>query len=73
MNMHQPRADGAAMLRYGTPDFQVVKPGAYVICAVTGRRIPLEALRYWSVELQEPYLGPEEASSRMSGRLSPPA
>jgi hypothetical protein len=65
MNVHAPPPDGLAVLKYGTPDFDVIKPGAYVLCAVTGRRIPLEALRYWSVELQEAYLGPEEATSRI--------
>jgi hypothetical protein len=34
----------------------VVTPGAFVRCAVTGRAIPLDELRYWSVELQEPYV-----------------
>ena len=66
MNMHDPRASGPAVLRYGTPDFQVLKPGAYVLCAVSGRRIPLDGLRYWSVALQEAYAGPEEAASRMA-------
>ena len=31
------------------------RPGAYVRCAVTGREIPLDELKYWSVELQEAY------------------
>ena len=66
MNVHDPRANAPAVLRYGTPDFQVVRPGAYVLCAVSGRRIPLEALRYWSVERQEAYAGAEEASSRIA-------
>ena len=44
-----------AVLRYGTPDFQVVRPGTHVLCAVTGRAIPLEELRYWSVARQEAY------------------
>ena len=26
-----------ATLRYGTPDFDVLKPGEYVVCAVSGR------------------------------------
>ena len=46
---------GEAKLRYGTPDFQVVRPGTYVRCAVTGEAIPLDLLRYWSVERQEAY------------------
>ena len=44
-----------AALRYGTPDFQVVKPGTHVLCAVTGRAVLLDELRYWSVERQEAY------------------
>ena len=67
MNVHQ-RFDGPAQLRYGTPDFEVVKPGDYVVCAVSNRRIPLEALRYWSVERQEAYFGPEEAAARLAGK-----
>jgi hypothetical protein len=66
MNVHQ-RFDGPAQLRYATPDFDVIKPGEYVVCAVSNRRIPLEALRYWSVERQEAYFGPEEAAARLAG------
>lgn len=47
--------EGEAKLRYLDGEFQIVTSGSYVRCAVTGRVIPLEALRYWSVELQEPY------------------
>lgn len=46
---------GEATLEYLDADFRVVKPGAYVVCAVTGARIPLQELRYWSVERQEAY------------------
>ena len=57
MNRHQPISrDGEAKLRYLDSDYQVVVPGTYVTCAVTGRRIPLSQLRYWSVDRQEPYL-----------------
>jgi hypothetical protein len=35
---------------------QVLTPGDFVRCAITGRTIPLEELRYWSVELQEAYI-----------------
>ena len=44
-----------AVLRYDTPEFTVMRPGDYVTCAVTGERIPLDALRYWSVARQEAY------------------
>lgn len=46
---------GEAELVYGDGEFHVVRPGAYVICAVTGARISLDELRYWSVDLQEAY------------------
>ena len=45
-----------ARVRYSTPDFQVLSPGSFVTCAVTGERIPLDELKYWSVERQEPYV-----------------
>ena len=44
-----------ARLRYGDGDFEVQRHGDYVVCAVTGRRVPLDQLRYWSVTRQEPY------------------
>ena len=47
---------GEAKLRYDTPDFQVVRAGSYVRCAVTGEAIPLDLLKYWSVERQEAYV-----------------
>lgn len=46
---------GEAKLRYLDGEIQVMTPGDFVRCAVTGKAIPLEELRYWSVELQEPY------------------
>lgn len=53
-----------AVLHYGDGEFAVIKPGRYVVCAVTGKRIPVEALRYWNPELQEAYAGPDEALER---------
>jgi hypothetical protein len=44
-----------AELRYDSGAYQVLKPGHYVVCAVSGRQIMLEDLRYWSAELQEAY------------------
>ena len=68
MNRHEPQpfsSAGEARLRYLDSDFQVLSPGTFVRCAITDRPIPLEALRYWSVERQEPYAGPEEASKAL--------
>jgi hypothetical protein len=47
---------GEAKLKYLDGEIQVMTPGDFVRCAVTGRAIPLDELRYWSVELQEPYV-----------------
>lgn len=46
---------GEARLRYLDHEFEIVRPGAFVACAVTSTPIPLAELRYWSVERQEPY------------------
>ena len=45
---------GEAEVRYLDGDFRVLRPGAFVRCAITGVAIPLEELKYWSVERQEP-------------------
>lgn len=60
--------DQAAQLIFGPNGFRVMRPGTHVRCAVTGEAIPLEALRYWSVERQEAYAGPEIATRRLLGR-----
>lgn len=57
-----------AHLHYGDGEYAVLKPGRRVTCAVTGRSIPLEALRYWSAQRQEAYAGPAEAVGRFTGR-----
>ncbi len=57
-------SDNAATLLYGPNGFRVVKPGHFVVCAVSGAHIPLEELIYWSVDLQEPYASPELATRR---------
>jgi hypothetical protein len=49
------RPEGRAELEYLDGEYRVVGPGSYVVCAVTGAHIPIEALRYWSVDLQEAY------------------
>ncbi len=54
-----------ARLQYGPNGFRVLRAGQHVFCAVSGEAIPLEELRYWSVELQEPYASCEIATQRM--------
>ena len=66
MNAHDRDLTGAdiASLHYGDGDFVVLKPGRYVICAVSKVKIPVEALRYWNPALQEAYATPAEALAR---------
>lgn len=60
--------DRPATLHYGPNGFRVVTAGSHVVCAVTGEKISLEALRYWSAERQEPYASPEIATRRLLGQ-----
>jgi hypothetical protein len=55
---------GEAEIRYLDGDFRMVRPGSHVRCAVTGVAIPIEELKYWSVELQEAYASPEAVMLR---------
>jgi len=48
-------SDRAARLHYMANGFRVLTPGDHVTCALSGARIPLEELRYWSVMRQEAY------------------
>lgn len=59
------RIKGEARLRYGDGDFDVITPGSFVRCAVTGDLIPLDELRYWSVERQEAYASAETSLRRI--------
>ena len=54
--------DKIARLKYLNNSFDIIENGSYVICAVSGKKIPLENLNYWSVELQEPYYSYIEAN-----------
>lgn len=54
-------AEGEADLLYAATVFQVLRPGRYVTCAVSGVQIALGDLRYWSVDRQEAYATPEAA------------
>jgi len=58
-----------AKIRYLDGEFQVLKNGAFVRCAVTGEPIRLEDLRYWSVAFQEPYMNADVSLQRHLERL----
>ena len=55
---------GEARVNYMHGEFRVEQPGDFVICAVTGKPIAIADLRYWSVELQEPYASAEASLQR---------
>lgn len=56
MNMFANNRSGEAKLRYIDGDYEVLSQGTYVVCAVTGEKIDLDDLRYWSVARQEAYV-----------------
>ena len=58
LNKFGPSGNGEAQVQYLDGDFRVVSPGTYVRCAITDVRIPLDELKYWSVDLQEAYSVP---------------
>jgi hypothetical protein len=64
LNKFGSSGQGEAKVQYLDGDFRVISPGAYVRCAVTGTRIPLEDLKYWSVDRQEAYATPEAVLER---------
>lgn len=47
--------DRPARLHYMANGFRVLATGDHVLCALSGQRIPLDELRYWSVARQEAY------------------
>ena len=53
-----------AKIKYLPNNFQIIELGDYVECAVTGKKINLENLTYWNVELQEAYYSYREASKK---------
>jgi hypothetical protein len=57
-----------AQVEYLDGDFRVRRPGAFVRCAVTGEPIPLDELRYWSVDRQEAYANPDAVLTRLQVR-----
>jgi hypothetical protein len=53
-----------AKIKYLPNNFQIIEHGDYVECAISGKRIDLENLTYWNVELQEPYFSYREADKK---------
>ena len=51
-----------ARLHYLANQYRVLASGDHVLCAISGERIPLDELRYWSVAKQEAYASAEIAT-----------
>lgn len=51
-----------AKLHYMANGFRMLVSGDHVVCALSGEKIPLDALRYWSVAKQEPYASAQLAT-----------
>ena len=57
-----------AKLKYLPNNFQIIEEGDHVICSITGKKISLENLTYWNVELQEPYFSYLEACQKRESK-----
>ena len=55
-----------AKLRFRPGSFDVLIEGDYIICAVSKKKIQLQDLRYWNVELQEAYFSPLEVEHKLN-------
>ncbi len=64
LNKSNSPGQGEAKLQYLDGDYRLISPGSYVVCAVTGMRVPLDELKYWSVDLQEAYATPQAVIDR---------
>tara|TARA_B100000035_G_C20767590_1_gene451165 strand:+ start:384 stop:575 length:192 start_codon:yes stop_codon:yes gene_type:complete len=53
-----------AKIKYLPNNFQIIENGDHVVCAVSGKKINLEDLTYWNVELQEAYFSYKEAHKK---------
>ena len=53
-----------AKLIYKNNYFEVIEEGDFVLCAISGKEIPINDLNYWNVELQEAYFSPTEVNKR---------
>jgi len=53
-----------AKLLFKHNSFDILEEGDFVLCAISGKKIKLENLNYWNVELQEAYFSPIEVNER---------
>tara|TARA_B100000902_G_C27293089_1_gene908350 strand:- start:308 stop:496 length:189 start_codon:yes stop_codon:yes gene_type:complete len=57
-----------AKIKYFPNNFQIIEEGDHVICSISKKKISLEKLNYWNVELQEPYYSYIEASQKRENK-----
>ena len=53
-----------ATIKYLPYNFKIIEDGDHVICAVSGKKVYLDKLTYWNVELQEAYFSYVEADKK---------
>lgn len=72
LNRLDPQRGTPAKIKYRESDFSVILPGSHVVCASTGNAIPLDELKYWSFERQEPYVDAAASleAEKRAGNLS---
>lgn len=73
MNRHErlPPLGTEALLEYRDGEYRMLRPGQFVRCAITGKPIALDELRYWSVARQEAYSSPEAVLRRLDEGTTP--
>lgn len=59
-------SDRPARLHFMANGFRVLASGDHVLCAVSGAKISLDDLRYWSVARQEAYASADIATRAMA-------
>lgn len=65
----RPLVAGEAQIQFLDGDFRIMRPGAYVRCAVTGVSIAIDELKYWDVDLQEAYASPQAKLDRLGVKV----
>ena len=57
-----------AKLIFKHNNFEIIEEGDHVICAISGKKINLQNLNYWNVDLQEAYFSPKEVNQRIKNK-----
>jgi hypothetical protein len=57
-----------AKLKYLPNNFQIIENGDHVVCSISNKKIALENLQYWNVDLQEAYFSYVEAAIKREGK-----